>query len=57
MELAAGQKSARVRHAQPWSAERGLLIQTQPTTVTTGVAANDNSIEIDALSAHERSRT
>jgi hypothetical protein len=57
MELAAGQKSARVRHAQPWSAERGLLIKTQPTTATTGVPANDNSTVIDAPSALERSRT
>ncbi|WNV82570.1 hypothetical protein [Umezawaea sp. Da 62-37] len=57
MELAAGRKSARVRHAQPWSAERGLLIQvpTANTVVTSGVTTTDNSI--DAPSAHERSRT
>ena len=60
MELAAGQKSARVRHAQPWSAERVLLIQ-EPTAYTggvpTGVTTENNSIQIDAPSAHERSRT
>ncbi|MET1076243.1 MAG: hypothetical protein ABWY11_26600 [Umezawaea sp.] len=58
MELAAGQKSARVRHAQPWSAERVLLIQ-EPTAyaggVTSGVTTTDNSIDVP--SAHERSRT
>jgi hypothetical protein len=58
MELAAGQKSARVRHAQPWSAERGLQIQQiQLPTVVTVAGTNDNSTEIDAPSAHERSRT
>jgi hypothetical protein len=61
MELAAGRKSARVRHAQPWSAERGLLNQL-PTAYTgggvpVGVTTTDNSIRIDAPSAHERSRT
>ncbi|MCS7484453.1 hypothetical protein ACFFQW_38165 [Umezawaea endophytica] len=60
MELAAGQKSARVRHAQVWSAERGLPVQ-EPTAyaggVTAGVTTKHNSIRIDALSAHERSRT
>ncbi|WP_146175163.1 hypothetical protein [Umezawaea tangerina] len=59
MELAAGQKSARVRHAQPWNAERGLLLIQVPTAitgvVTAGVTTSDNSI--DAPSAHERSRT
>lgn len=59
MELAAGQKSARVRHAQVWSAERGLPVQlpTVLTGVTAGVTTTDNSIQIDAPSAHERSRT
>jgi hypothetical protein len=58
MELAAEQKSARVRHAQPWSAERGLQIQQiQLPTVVTVAGTNDNSTEIDAPSAHERSRT
>ncbi|MEO6084268.1 MAG: hypothetical protein ABIQ18_14305 [Umezawaea sp.] len=59
MELAAGQKSARVRHAQPWSAERGLPVQltTVVTGVTAGVTTKNNSIRIDAPSAHERSRT
>lgn len=73
MELAAGQKSARVRHAQPWSAERGLLIQL-PTVYTGGTPANTTVVAVDvadvitagvttennsitAPSAHERSRT
>ena len=60
MELAAGRKSARVRHAQVWNAERVLPVL-EPIAYTGGATSGgtttNNSIQIDAPSAHERSRT
>jgi hypothetical protein len=62
MEFAAGQKSARVRHAQVWNAERVLpvlepIAYTGGGVTSGGTTTTHNSIQIDAPSAHERSRT
>ncbi len=62
MELAAGRKSARVRHTQVWNAERVLpvlepIAYTGGGVTSGGSTTTHNSIQIDAPSAHERSRT
>ncbi|HEX6344236.1 hypothetical protein [Umezawaea sp.] len=59
MDLAAGQKSARVRHAQVWNAERVLPVL-EPIAYTGGGTSGGRTTtnnSIDAPSAHERSRT